>query len=630
MSSLQQQFFFLGATGYIGSQFLESAKRDAALYDKLKEFTLVALVRDPENAKSKQLREVWPGVVLLKGTLDDLSLIEEQARNSALIFNAANADHEPSIKAIVTGLQKGSADHLSGPKPLYIHTSGLGTLSDNSRGEKVPAESLVHHSESKFEMKDFPLTNPHHSPDRIIHAAGAQKENLIRAISVYPGAVYSLGEGITPDALLCRVFSSLYIQIGDFGTAFVKIFKLALEGKAEDDFIRLLASPTPIWDINLDKPLITMSSLQRQFFFLGATGYIGSQFLESAKRDAALYDKLKEFTLVALVRDPENAKSKRLREVWPGIVLVKGTLDDLSLIEEHARNSALTFNAANADHEPSIKAIITGLQKQSADHPSGPKPLYIHTSGLGILSDNSRGEKVSAESLVHYSDAAFKLEDLPPTNPHHSPDTIIHAAGAQKENPIRAISVYPGAVYGLGEGKKLRLDSEKAFIERMNTLLGVTPDALIPRVLGSLYVQTGVAGTWGPGHNALSVIHIKDVGSAFVKIFKLALEGKAEDDYFIADQKAEPLIPKRFAEELGKILHAHDLLKDPEHKPFPEAVTNNFGEIGWSVFGGNFWAISERLSAEGWEPTETAKLSVWDSLPLEVEHFVATYKASRT
>ncbi|KAJ2934480.1 hypothetical protein H1R20_g2596, partial [Candolleomyces eurysporus] len=615
MSSLQQQFF-LGATGCIGSQFLESAKRDAALYDKLKDFTLVALVRDPENAKYKQLREVWPGVVLLKGTLDGLSLIEEHARNSALTFNATNADHEPSIKAIVTGLQKGSADHLSGPKPLYIHTSGLGTLSDNSRGEKVPAESLVHHSDTKFEMKDFPLTDPHHSPDRIIHAAGAQKENPIRAISVYPGAVYGLGEGkrlrgITPDALLRRVFSSLYIQIGvDVGTAFVKIFKLALEGKAEDDFIRLPASPTPIWDINLDKPLITMSSLQRQFFFLGVTGYIGSQFLESAKRDAALYDKLKEFTLVALVRDPENAKSKQLREVWPGIVLVKGTLDDLSLIEEHARNSALTFNAANADHEPSIKAIITGLQKQSADHPSGPKPLYIHTSGLGILSDNSRGEKVSAESLVHYSDAAFKLEDLPPTNPHHSPDTIIHAAGAQKENPIRAISVYPGAVYGLGEG--------------------ITPDALIPRVLGSLYVQTGVAGTWGPGHNALSVIHIKDVGSAFVKIFKLALEGKAEDDYFIADHKAEPLVPKRFAEETGKILHAHDLLKDPEHKPFPDAVTNNFGEIGWSVFGGNFWAISERLSAEGWEPTETAKLSVWDSLPLEVEHFVATYKASRT
>ncbi|RXW25350.1 hypothetical protein EST38_g490 [Candolleomyces aberdarensis] len=350
--------------------------------------------------------------------------------------------------------------------------------------------------------------------------------------------------------------------------------------------------------------------MSSQFFFLGATGYIGSQFLESAKRDAALYAILKEFNLVALVRDPESAKSKQLQEVWPGVVLVKGTLDDLSLIEEQARNSALIFNAANADHEPSIKAIITGLQKRSADHPSGPKPLYIHTSGLGILSDNSRGEKVPTERLVYHSDTTFKLEDFPPTNPHHSPDSIIHAARVQKENPIRAISVYPGAVYGLGEG--------------------ITPDALLPRLFVSLYVQTGVAGTWGPGHNALSVIHIKDVGTAFVKIFKLALEGKAQDVYFIADDKAEPVVAKPFAEEIGKILHAHDLLKDPEHKPFPEAVTNNFGEIGWGAFGGNLRGIPDRLKAEGWEPTETAKLSFWDSLPLEVEHFVATYKASRT
>ena len=99
--SSPQQWFFLGATGYIGSQFLVSAKRDAALYAKLREFTLVALVRDPENAKAKQLQEVWPGVVLVKGTLDDLSIIEEQARNSALTFNAADCDHEPSIQGDV-------------------------------------------------------------------------------------------------------------------------------------------------------------------------------------------------------------------------------------------------------------------------------------------------------------------------------------------------------------------------------------------------------------------------------------------------------------------------------------------------------------------------------------------------
>ena len=70
------------------------------------------------------------------------------------------------------------------------------------------------------------------------------------------------------------------------------------------------------------------------------------------------------------------------------------------------------------------------------------------------------------------------------------------------------------------------------------------------------------------------------------------------------------------------------MLKDPEHKPFPEAVTNNFGEFGWSAFAGNWLGVSDHLKAEGWEPIETGKLSFWESLPLEAERFVETYKAS--
>lgn len=69
-------------------------------------------------------------------------------------------------------------------------------------------------------------------------------------------------------------------------------------------------------------------------------------------------------------------------------------------------------------------------------------------------------------------------------------------------------------------------------------LLGITPDALLLRTFGSLYIQTGVAGTWGPGYITHSVAHIKDVRTAFVKIFKLALEGKAKD----VDCEYEPYI----------------------------------------------------------------------------------------
>ena len=55
------------------------------------------------------------------------------------------------------------------------------------------------------------------------------------------------------------------------------------------------------------------------------------------------------------------------------------------------------------------------------------------------------------------------------------------------------------------------------------------PDSPFLRIIGPIYIQSGVAGTWGPGQNEISVVHIKDVGDAFVKIFKLALEGKVKD-----------------------------------------------------------------------------------------------------
>jgi len=35
-------------------------------------------------------------------------------------------------------------------------------------------------------------------------------------------------------------------------------------------------------------------------------------------------------------------------------------------------------------------------------------------------------------------------------------------------------------------------------------------------------------GTWGPGHNAISNIHVIDAAKALLQIFEAALEGKAD------------------------------------------------------------------------------------------------------
>lgn len=56
-------------------------------------------------------------------------------------------------------------------------------------------------------------------------------------------------------------------------------------------------------------------------------------------------------------------------------------------------------------------ATLDGLEKNSAGRPGNP-PLYLHVSGCGIISDNSRGEKV--ENPKFWTDIALDLNEYVP------------------------------------------------------------------------------------------------------------------------------------------------------------------------------------------------------------------------
>ncbi|KAF6756953.1 hypothetical protein DFP72DRAFT_892813 [Ephemerocybe angulata] len=354
-------------------------------------------------------------------------------------------------------------------------------------------------------------------------------------------------------------------------------------------------------------PPSTLVPPRKRLLFLGATGYIGSQILFTASRDPdyrALYSTLQEYTIVALVRDHEGDKAKKLRDLWPGIVVIKGGLDDLDVIKEEAGKADIVVNSAVSDHEGAIKAILSGLQSQNQGPPDTQPPLYMHVTGLAITSDNCRGEDVPHPREKWASDVGFNYADWPETNMHWKADGLVLAAGAASDTVrrIRTVLAYPGMVYGVGEG--------------------VTKECTLYRILAGMFKSTGIAGTWGPGCNRYTVVHVKDVGMAICRILAKVFEGTAkvgnEGLYFICDDKAEPAVMKEIAKAIGKILHARGLISDPEHKPFPNEVVQPFGEVYWSMIAGNVQAIPERLKADGWVPTETRKVPVMASLPEEL------------
>ncbi|KAL1717605.1 hypothetical protein EV715DRAFT_292098 [Schizophyllum commune] len=339
-------------------------------------------------------------------------------------------------------------------------------------------------------------------------------------------------------------------------------------------------------DIQQDPPSI---------FLLGATGFVGSHFVR------LLAQSLPEHRVFALVRSLTPARRDILSSLHPNIVPLEGTLDDAPLITEWASKCPITINAANSDDFPLVKALLAGLEANSQANPGRP-PLYIHLSGLGLISDNCRGEQLD-ESKVHiWSDLDFHPNRVEPTNSHFREDSAVVDAGMREDLPIRTIVVYPSWIYGVGE------DPAKSTV-------GV-------RMFYDMFKKAGGAGTWGPGANRLPSTHVKDVASAVFTVLKAALEGRAEEGkegiYFATSDN--PMVSMHeYTSVMGEWMHARGLLPSPKSTPLPASVTEPFGELGWSRVGGSEWAKSERLYRLGWEPVESRKRTILQSLPDELE-----------
>ena len=267
-------------------------------------------------------------------------------------------------------------------------------------------------------------------------------------------------------------------------------------------------------DCTTSSQFSTMSP--QTIFILGATGYLGSEFLILLARDYP------DYPINALVRNATPEKIAQLHELHPHVTVVEGTLEDADIIIAEVQKADIVINTASSDHWPSVKgtfrsdslgrmltfclaATLDGLEKSSAARPGNP-PLYIHVSGCGILSDNARGEL--KDPVKVWSDIGLDLEECAVASPFlmaslfelisctfntkaaiqsihiwsltnryanhlfnlmrisalayslncdgiaigHGFCAKIVAAGTRKENPVRTIIIYPGQIYGVGRG----------------------------------------------------------------------------------------------------------------------------------------------------------------------------------
>ena len=109
------KIFVTGANGYIGGSVASALITDG--------HKVRGLVRSKEKADAVAGHGVDPVI----GSLDDVDLLQAEARAADAVVNAASSDHRGAVEALISGLS-GSG------KPL-IHSSGSSIVADLAMGE---------------------------------------------------------------------------------------------------------------------------------------------------------------------------------------------------------------------------------------------------------------------------------------------------------------------------------------------------------------------------------------------------------------------------------------------------------------------------------------------------------------
>ncbi|OPA86278.1 epimerase [Pseudomonas fluorescens] len=161
--------FLTGANGYVGGT-VALRLIDAG-------YSVRGLVRD--EAKADQVRAL--GIDPVIGTLDDLTLLANEARAADGVIHTADSDH---LGAVETFIQA-----LAGSGKPFLHTSGSSVIGDDAQGVHVnPAvfdeDSTFVVAASKQPRRDIEL--------KVLGAAARG----IRAVVICPSNIYGTGTGV--------------------------------------------------------------------------------------------------------------------------------------------------------------------------------------------------------------------------------------------------------------------------------------------------------------------------------------------------------------------------------------------------------------------------------------------------
>ena len=229
-----------------------------------------------------------------------------------------------------------------------------------------------------------------------------------------------------------------------------------------------------------------MSSSKINIFLTGASGYIGGSVLTALLQHA----NASRYHITVLVRGDES-QMKKLASL--GVTPLVGSNDSREILEKAASEShAVIHTGKSADDLASTSAFISGLKKRI--NATGKPAIYIHTSGAGVILEDTRGKKGS--DVVYNDLNPDQINGLPDSQIHRDIDLFIANEGAA--NPmLKTAIMIPPTIYGIGTGPFHRTSIQ------------------FPALLRAA-MKRGKAEILGPGEATWDNVHVADLADAYV------------------------------------------------------------------------------------------------------------------
>ncbi|KIY44022.1 NAD(P)-binding protein [Fistulina hepatica ATCC 64428] len=318
-------------------------------------------------------------------------------------------------------------------------------------------------------------------------------------------------------------------------------------------------------------------STQTKIFLTGATGYIGGAILARllARDDAAA------FKVTALVRN--KAKADKLKSF--GVHPVIGSLADLDIVEKQAAAADVVIATADCDDLDGAKATLRGLKKRYES--TGTAPIFINTSGTGVLIDNAGG--MHKGDVIYDDSNVEQIESLAPSQPHRPVDLAITAA--DNEGYAKTYIILPSTIYGIATGPLVDAGIQNPYSIQIPSLIKAALDR-------------GRAGMVGAGKAVWPHVHIDELSDLYMLVFDGALAGTIghgrDGFYFGASGEYSWL---ELAQAIGKATVAVGRASDPEPVTFTdEEVIKYFGS---PYLGTNSRCVAKHSKSIGWRPVKT-------------------------